>query len=80
MKTYNIELAEKRFEELVNNVVIQDEIIRISNDTKNAILISENKWNAIRETLYLLSITGMKESIVKGIEIPLNECIVEVKW
>ncbi len=80
MKTYNIKLAEKSFEELLNDVVIRDEIIRITNDSKNTILISEGKWNLIKETLFLLSITGMKDSIMKGIEIPVNECCKELEW
>ncbi|MCD4704610.1 type II toxin-antitoxin system prevent-host-death family antitoxin [bacterium] len=80
MITYKIELAKERFEELLNDVEIQDKIIRISNDTENAILISKCRWNSIKETLFLFSITGMKDSIMKGMEIPVDECSGEVEW
>lgn len=48
----------------------------------NAILLSEDDWNAIQETLYLNSIEGMVESIVSGGNTPLEECVSEdvVEW
>jgi len=80
MKTFNIELAVKRFEELIDDTINHDEIIRITNKTGNAILISESKWNSIKETLFLLSIRGMKESIKNGMNTSLYECIDELEW
>ena len=80
MKTYNIELAKERFEKLMNDAINHDGTIRIKTDTRNTILISENKWNSIKETLFLLSITGMKESIKNGMNTPLDECSEEVVW
>lgn len=38
-------------------------------------LISQEDWNAIQETLYLVSIPAMAESIVEGANVPLEECI-----
>ena len=45
-----------------------------------AMLISESNWRAIQETLYLLSIEGMRESIRAGLQTPLSECSTEVGW
>ena len=45
-----------------------------NNHGKNAVLISEDDWNAIQETLYLNSIPGMTESIVEAGMEPLEEC------
>lgn len=43
----------------------------------NAILLSEDDWNAIQETLYLSTIPGMTESLIKGKESSLDDCISE---
>ena len=49
---------------------------------KNAVLVGQNDWNAIQETMYLNSVPGMPESLLKGKETPLEECISEndVEW
>ena len=47
-----------------------------NNRGKNAVLISEDDWNAIQETLYLHSIPGMVESIIEGDKEPLEECTI----
>lgn len=47
---------------------------------KGAVLISEDDWRAIEETLYLLSIPGMRESIKEGMGSPLDECTEDIEW
>ena len=49
---------------------------------KNGVLISEDDWNAIQETIYLNSIPGMAESLIKGKNTPIEDCISEedFKW
>ena len=80
MKTYNIELAKEKFEELIDDTINHDEIIRITGYTGNAILISEIKWNSFKETLFLLSISSMRESIKNGINTSLDEYYGKVEW
>ena len=48
----------------------------------NAVLLSEEDWNAIKETLFLNSIPGMTESVRKGLDTPVEDCIPEdmVEW
>jgi PHD/YefM family antitoxin component YafN of YafNO toxin-antitoxin module len=46
----------------------------------NAVLVSEEDWSAIQETLYLLSVPGMRESIREGMAAPLDECDEELDW
>jgi PHD/YefM family antitoxin component YafN of YafNO toxin-antitoxin module len=46
----------------------------------NAVLVPEEDWNAIQETLYLLSVPGMRESIRVGLETPIEECEKEPGW
>jgi len=48
---------------------------------KNAgVLISMDDWRAIQETLYLLSIPKMRESIVRGLKTPVEKCSTELSW
>lgn len=54
--------------------------IVITGKRANAVLIAEEDWNAIQETLYLASIPGMRESILEGMRTPLEECDEELDW
>lgn len=56
------------------------EPIIISGKRNNAVLISEEDWNAIQETLYLRSIPGMRESILEASKEPLEESAKELDW
>jgi PHD/YefM family antitoxin component YafN of YafNO toxin-antitoxin module len=42
--------------------------------------VSEDDWRAIQETLYLLSIPGMRASIIKGLRTPFRKCSKEIQW
>jgi PHD/YefM family antitoxin component YafN of YafNO toxin-antitoxin module len=44
------------------------------------VLIAENDWRSIQETLYLLSIPGMRESIREGLNTPVEECSDKLDW
>ena len=50
------------------------EPVQITGKRSNAILVSEEDWQAIHETIYLLSIPGMRESIRRGLKTPLKKC------
>lgn len=52
----------------------------IAGKRSSAVLISTQDWDAIQETLYLLSVPGMRESIKKGMAEPLDRSAKEVKW
>jgi prevent-host-death family protein len=54
--------------------------VRIAGRRGNAVLISEEDWQAIQETLYLVSIPGMRESIRKGLKTPGARCKTELNW
>ena len=57
-------------------------VIITNNRGRNAVLIAEDDWKALQETLYLMSIPGMAESIKEGGETPIEECLSEneVSW
>lgn len=48
--------------------------VLITGKTGNAVLVSEDEWRSIAETLHLLSIPGMKESIQDGMREDIKEC------
>ncbi len=54
--------------------------ILISGKRSNAVLVSADDWQAIQETLYLLSVPGMRESIMEGRSEPLAESAKELDW
>ncbi len=54
--------------------------IQITGRRNNGVLVSEDDWHAIEETLYLLSISGMRESIRKGLKTPLSKTSPKPGW
>jgi len=65
---------------LIDQTNKSHEPVVISGKRNNAVLISEEDWNSIQETLYLISIPGMRESIVNGMKEPLAESKKELSW
>lgn len=60
---------------LVDQVADTHKPILITGKRNNAVLVSQEDWNSIQETLYLMSILGMKESILEGGKEPIEECL-----
>ena len=54
--------------------------VGIMGKRNKAVLISEEDWTAIQETLFLLSVPGMRESIREGMDTPVEECDKELDW
>ncbi len=65
---------------LLDEVAATHEPVLITGKRANAVLISEDDWRAIEETIYLLGIPGMRESIIEGLATPVDECADEVEW
>jgi PHD/YefM family antitoxin component YafN of YafNO toxin-antitoxin module len=65
---------------LLDKTAQSHEPIQITGKRNNAVLLAEDDWRAIKETLYLLSVPGMRESIRKGLKTSLKECDKELKW
>jgi len=80
MTTLTATEARKHLYNLLDDVAESHEPIQISGKRHSAILISETDWRAIQETLFLESIPGMRESIVKGLKTPLEQCGKELDW
>ena len=80
MKTINATEARKKLYRLLDEVGVTSDPIQITGRRTNAVLVSESDWRAIQETLYLLSIPGMRESIREGLETDLDSCVEELGW
>ena len=80
MKTISATKARSNLYRLLDDTKESGEPIQITGKRSNGILISEDDWRAISETLFLLSIPGMRESIRDGLNEPINECETKLKW
>ena len=65
---------------LIDQTAESHEPIFISGKRTGAVLISAEDWKSIQETLFLLSVPGMRESIKEGMTEPLDECAKELDW
>lgn len=72
--------ARSKLYRLIDETAESHQPIVIAGKRNKAVLISEEDWSAIQETLYLLSVPGMRESIRKGIATPTDECDEELGW
>ena len=72
--------ARKRLYKLLDAVAQSHEAVQITGRRHSAVLISEEDWRAVQETLYLTSIPGMKEAIIKGLRTPVRKCAKEPGW
>ena len=80
MSTLTATEARKRLYTLVDDVAESHDPIQIVGKRNSAVLVSEEDWRAIQETLYLSSIPEMRESIRKGLKTPVEECEEGLDW
>ena len=80
MTTLNATEARSKLYALIDETSNSHQPIVITGKRGNAVLLAEEDWNAINETLHLLSIPGMRESIREGMETKLDECDQELDW
>ena len=80
MTTVKATEARARLYKLIDQAAESHEPIQITGKRANAILISEEDWRSIQETLYLLSIPGMRDSIIDGLKTPVSKCLKKISW
>ena len=66
--------------QLIGRVSSSHEPVQITSKHGNAVMLAEGDWHAIQETLCLLSVPGMRESIVEGIRTPVAKCSQRLRW
>jgi len=72
--------ARARLYRLIDETAQSHEPVFISGKRRNAVLLSEEDWRSIQETLYLISIPGVRESIVEGLKTPVSKCAKKIAW
>ena len=80
MATLNATEARANLYKLIDDTAANHEPVIITGKRGNAVLLAEDDWNAINETLYLLSVPGMRESIIDGMQETLDDCANELDW
>lgn len=80
MKTLTASKVRANLYRLLDEVGDSHEPVQINGKRSSAILVSEDDWRAIQETLFLLSIPGMRESIRQGMSTPPEQCAEDIKW
>jgi len=72
--------AQKQLQDLIDSVNQSHKPIVIVGKSSNAVLLSEADWASVQETLHLLSVPGIRESIQEGLATPIEECEQELNW
>ena len=80
MTVLNASDARANLYRLIDQANESHEPVIISGKRNNAVLVSEEDWKAIQETLFLTSIPGMRESIIAGMQEPLAESLQQLDW
>ncbi len=80
MTSVSVTEARKNLYRLLDDLNQSHEPVQISGKRSNAVLVSEEDWRSIQETLYLLSVPGMRESIIDGLKTPVAKCSKRLRW
>jgi antitoxin YefM len=80
MTSIPVTQARSRLYQLVDDTSSTHEPIQITGKRSNAVLVSEEDWRSIQETLYLVSLPGMRDSIRKGLKEPLSKSSSALTW
>ncbi|MBR9897450.1 MAG: type II toxin-antitoxin system Phd/YefM family antitoxin [Gammaproteobacteria bacterium] len=80
MSTLSATEARANLYRVIDETAESHEPVLITSKRNNAVLLSESDWNAIQETLYLLSVPGMRESIKAGMEEEVEDCAEDLDW
>lgn len=80
MTTVTATEARKQLYKLIDNVADSHEPVQITGKRGNAVLVGEDDWRAVQETLHLVSIPGMRESILEGMATPVEDLEDQLDW
>ena len=80
MTTVNVTEARANLYKLIDDASVSHEPVVITGKRGNAVLLAEDDWNAINETLYLLSVPGMRESLIESMQETLDATSTELEW
>lgn len=79
MTNTNATQLRKNIFEYLNLAVDYNDVINVSTKSGNAVIISEDEYNSLLETISLLSIPGMKERLEEGLHAKPEDCV-DFEW
>ncbi len=74
MQVISVTEAQANLAGLISQTALSHEPVHIASESEQAVLLAESDWRAMQETLHLVAIPGMRESIREGMAMPLDEC------
>ena len=80
IKQLKLEDVEANFEQVLDDVLVSGGPIKIVKEAGNAILVSEEVWRGLTETLSLMAIPGMRDSIRSGMRQPVSDTATGLDW
>lgn len=80
MKKIQLKDVQENFEQIFEDVLVSSEPVEILKETGNAILVSEEVWCGMTETLNLMSVPAMRESIRTGMRVPITDTKSALDW
>ena len=80
IKQVQLKDVQENFEQIFEDALLGGEPVKILNDKGNAILVSEEVWRGMIETLNLVSMPGMRESIRSGMREPITHTTTALDW
>ncbi|MDZ4860990.1 MAG: type II toxin-antitoxin system Phd/YefM family antitoxin [Candidatus Hydrogenedentes bacterium] len=80
MKTVNADELKQDLDRVIAEVAASHEPVQVAAASSRAVLVSEDDWRAMQETLFLVSIPGMRDSIREGLSTPIEDCDSEPNW
>ncbi len=72
--------ARKHLYGLLDTIANSHEPVQIAGKRNSAVLVAEDDWRAVQETLYLIGVPGMRASILRGLKTPVAKCAKELDW
>ena len=80
LRNLTVAMARAQLDGLIDEAAESNEPVRITGPRNSAILVSEEHWNAMQETLFLLSVPGMREAVRKGLKTAVIKCVTRPGW
>ncbi len=80
MTTFTASKARAMLYRLLDKTAQSHDPILVTGKRANAVLVSESDWKSIQETLYLLSVPGMRQSLLRGAKTPFSKCAKKLDW
>jgi len=80
MQTLSASSARTNLYRLIDEAASSHQPVVITGKRANAVLVSQEDWSAIQETLFLVSIPNMRESILEGMSTPASELKTQLDW